>query len=70
MQKIWSFLEGKKTFIAAAGLFLTALASFIGGDITTMQFLQEFCVTLGMVGIRLGVGSVPPVISDSEKISE
>ena len=55
MQNIITFLNGKKTFIAAAGIILTALASFLGGDLTPIQLVQQIFAGLGLVGLRLGV---------------
>ncbi len=54
---IQEFLAGKKTYIAAAGLALTALAAYAGdGDVKTL--VEGLLQALALAGLRAGVEKV------------
>ena len=45
-------IKGYKTYIAAAGLILTAIAAYIGGDITLVELITQSLAGLGLAGLR------------------
>lgn len=51
-----AFLQGKKTYIAAAGLALVALASFLAGEIDMTTLAMRVLEAFGLGALRAGVG--------------
>ena len=49
------YLDGKKTYIAAAGLFLLGVYDFLNGD--SMAGLQKITEAAGLAGLRHGVST-------------
>jgi hypothetical protein len=47
-----SFLDGKKTYLAAAGLALTALGGFMTNDLTLLEALALFLNGAGFAGLK------------------
>jgi hypothetical protein len=55
---MFSFLDGYKTYIAAIGLLLTAIAVFLGSDKgpdALKALLEAVFVALGLFGLRKAV---------------
>lgn len=52
LTKAWNFLNGKKTYIAMAILFVYGGLAFIGIDV---KWLEEIGLMLGGVGLAHGV---------------
>ncbi len=50
-----SFLQGKKTYIAAAGFAVLAAAAFVGGD--TAGAFNYALQALGLFGLRSAISS-------------
>lgn len=53
MTQILAFLDGKKTYLAAAGTALLALAALADGDVSKAGEL--FMAALGLAGVRHAV---------------
>ena len=51
------FLVGYKTYIVAAALVLNVLNSFVGGEITVGQAINESLTGFGLAALRIGVAS-------------
>jgi hypothetical protein len=49
------WLKGKKTYIVAAALVLTALSGFVTGDVTLAQAVDQVLIGLGIGTLRAGV---------------
>ncbi len=50
-----NFLKGKKTYIAAMGLFLLGIVDIVNGD--SPAGVQKIVEALGFAGLRSGVAS-------------
>ena len=50
-----NWLDGKKTYIAAAAVVVAALAGFLGGDLTLGQAVANALEGLGLAALRSGV---------------
>lgn len=48
-----NFLNGKKTYIAAVGLFILGVVDIVSGD--TVAGVQKLVEALGLAGLRHGV---------------
>lgn len=55
---MFQFLEGKKTYIAAAGLALVAFASFIAGEIDAATLAYRVLEAFGFSSLRAGLAKV------------
>jgi len=55
MTKFLEFLNGKKTYLAATGLVLSAVISFATGEMTLGQSATNVLEGLGLAGLRAGV---------------
>lgn len=60
MQKIKDILKGKKTYLAAVAMVLTAVAAWSGGDIEGQVLVQRLIEAVGLVGLRAGVEKAKP----------
>ena len=52
------WLKGKKTYIVAAALVLTALSGFVTGDVTLAQAVDQALTGLGLGAVRAGIAKV------------
>lgn len=52
------FLNGKKTYIVAAGIVVAAVVSFLTGELTLADALVRALEGLGLAGLRAGVSKV------------
>ena len=52
------FLQGKKTYIVAVGIVVAAGVSFLTGDATLSDALNQALTGLGLAGLRAGVAKV------------
>lgn len=52
---MWNWLNGKKTYISAAGAALTALGALLAGEITLLEFALAAFGAGGLAGLRSGV---------------
>ena len=50
-------MEGKKTYIVAAGIVLMAVGGFLSGDLTALEAVQQGMTGLGLGTLRLGVAT-------------
>ncbi len=50
-------LNGKKTFLAAAGIILIGIGGFLSGDLTLIAAVTQVLGGLGLGALRIGVGS-------------
>lgn len=50
-------LEGKKTYIVAAGIILMAVGGLLSGDLTIQDAVQQGLTGLGLGTLRLGVAT-------------
>lgn len=48
-------LNGKKTYIVAVGIVLVAAGSFLQGDITLAEAINNALYGLGFAAIRIGL---------------
>lgn len=55
LTKLKNGLEGKKTYIVAAAVVLTALGAFLNGDLTLIQAVEQALVGMGIGTLRAGV---------------
>jgi hypothetical protein len=53
------FLSGKKTYTVAIGLCLLAAGSYLHGDYTLVQAIEEALTGLGLAGMRAGIAKGP-----------
>lgn len=51
-------LQGKKTYIVAFGVVVSAVVSFLVGDATLAQAISTALEGTGLATLRAGVGSV------------
>lgn len=58
MEELLALLQGKKTYIVAAGIICTALGSFLNGDSTLVQAIVTGLEGLGLATLRAGVAKV------------
>ena len=50
-------LDGRKTYIAAAGIILIAVGGFLNGDLTLLTALTQVFTGLGLGALRYGVAT-------------
>ena len=50
-----ALLDGKKTYLAALGLVLVALGSFLSGEQNLLEAVNQALLGLGIAALRLGV---------------
>lgn len=51
-------LKGKKTYIAAAGMALSALAAYLGDAIDGATLVQRLVEAVGLATLRAGVKKI------------
>lgn len=49
------FLDGKKTYIVAAGVVLGGVSGIMTGDLTVQESVNQILMGLGLGSLRLGV---------------
>ena len=54
----WKALEGKRTYIVAAGVVVSALVAFLTGEATLGQAVTTALEGAGLAALRAGVGSL------------
>lgn len=52
VNKLWSFLQGKKTYLTALGMIVYALLGLYLGYLTQQQAAMYIFAALGMIGFR------------------
>ena len=50
-------LNGKKTYLAAAGIILIAVGGFLNGDLTLIVAVTQVFAGLGLGALRYGVAT-------------
>lgn len=52
-----NFLVNKKTHIVAAGIVVAAIVSFLTGEVTLAEAINQGLTGLGLSALRLGVAN-------------
>ena len=52
-----TMLDGRKTYIAAAGIILIAVGGFFSGDLTLIAAVTQVLAGLGLGALRYGVAT-------------
>jgi len=55
MKFLADFLKGKKSYLAAAGIFIAALAAFADGSIDFGALVNRALEALAVVGVRAAI---------------
>lgn len=58
---VLELLQGKKSYIIAAAIILTALGAFLNGDVTLVQAIETVLAGLGLASLRAGIAGGPKV---------
>ena len=58
LRNLLAFLQGKKTYIAAVGIAVTAAAAFLGGEIDAATLAYRVLEAFGLATLRAGVSKV------------
>ena len=59
---MFSWLEGKKTYLLAAATILGAISTYLAGAITFMQLVEAVMAALTAMSLRAGItkSGIPP----------
>lgn len=70
MLKLMLWLQGKKTYIAAASIVLLALDQWLTGNATLAEALNEALKGLGIAALRAGVAKTAATTGDEKRTEQ
>ena len=59
MEKMWAFLDGKKTYLLVLASLVHVAYLFLNGDVAAGDALNQALVALGIGTLRAGVAKGP-----------